>query len=81
MAPQKARNDPDMLKIAKIFDFYHEMLILELVYRGSTKDLIPIVLSGMKNSIIKTALISEQLKEQSIRIRILQRKSHECWKN
>ena len=45
MAPQKARNDPDMLKIAKIFDFYHEMLILELVYRGSTKDLIRIVLS------------------------------------
>ena len=46
MAPQKARNDPDMLKIAKIFDFYHEMLILELVYRGSTKDLIPIVLTN-----------------------------------
>ena len=45
MAPQKARNDPDMLKIAKIFDFYHEMLILELVYHGSTKDLIPIVLN------------------------------------
>ena len=45
MAHKKARNDPDMLKIAKIFDFYHEMLILELVYRGSTKDLIRIVLS------------------------------------
>ena len=47
MAPQKARNDPDMLKIAKIFDFYHEMLILELVYRGSTKDFIRIVLMNM----------------------------------
>ena len=53
MAPQKARNDPDMLKIAKIFDFYHEMLILELVYRGSTKDLIRIVLKESSNVDVK----------------------------
>ena len=48
MAPQKARNDPNMLKIPKIFDFYHEMLILELVYRGSTKDFILIVLNTLE---------------------------------
>ena len=56
MAPQKARNDPDMLKIAKIFDFYHEMLILELVYHGSTKDLIRIVLRTCRQRILQTQI-------------------------
>ena len=44
MAPQKARNDPNMLKIPKIFDFSHEMIRFKFLYRGSTKDLIRIVL-------------------------------------
>ena len=44
MAPQKARNDPNMLKIPKIFDFSHEMIRYKFLYRGSTKDLIRIVL-------------------------------------
>ena len=44
MAPQKARNDPNMLKIPKIFDFYHEIIRLKFLYRGSTKDPIRIVL-------------------------------------
>ena len=47
MAPQKARNDPNMLKIPKIFDFYHEIIRLKFLYRGSTKDLIRIVLNNI----------------------------------
>ena len=50
MAPQKARNDPNMLKMPKIFDFYHEMIRLKFLYRGSTKDLIQIVLRRILNS-------------------------------
>ena len=49
MAPQKARNDPNMLKIPKIFDFYHEIIRLKFLYRGSTKDLVRIVLSKLGN--------------------------------
>ena len=45
MAPQKARNDPNMLKIPKIFDFSHEMIRFKFLYRGSTKDLIRVVLN------------------------------------
>ena len=34
--PEKPRNDPHMLKIPKIFDFYHKTLRLKFVYHGST---------------------------------------------
>ena len=56
MAPQKARNDPNMLKIPKIFDFYHEIIRLKFLYRGSTKDLIRIVLNSKRDifSILST---------------------------
>ena len=36
MAPKKPRNDPHMLKIPKIFDFYHKTLRLKFLYHGST---------------------------------------------
>ena len=58
MAPQKARNDPNMLEIPKIFDFYHEIIRLKFLYRGSTKDLIQIVLSKyMINQIMSNVRI------------------------
>ena len=36
MAPEKPRNDPQILTTPKIFDFYHQTLTLKFLYRGST---------------------------------------------
>ena len=48
MVPEKPRNDPHMLKIPKIFDFYHKTLRLKFLYRGSTIYLIQRFLSIYK---------------------------------
>ena len=47
MAPEKPRNDPHMLKIPKIFDFYHKTLRLKFLYHGSTIHLIRRFLIGI----------------------------------
>ena len=48
MAPEKPRNDPHMLKIPKIFDFYHKTLRLKFLYRGSTIYLIRTFLNACR---------------------------------
>ena len=46
MAPEKPRNDPQILTTPKIFDFYHQTLTLKFLYRGSTIYLIRTFLKG-----------------------------------
>ena len=50
MAPEKPRNDPQILTTPKIFDFYHQTLTLKFLYRGSTIYLIRTFLSHLKYS-------------------------------
>ena len=47
MAPEKPRNDPQILTTPKIFDFYHQTLTLKFLYRGSTIYLIRTFLRGL----------------------------------
>ena len=45
----KPRNDPHMLKIPKIFDFYHKTLRLKFLYHGSTIYLIRRFLRSLRH--------------------------------